>query len=779
MITPDVAESGRIGASVESLLALPVRFPRRTLALVLGLAVLALPGLRGLRSDFGVEQFLPRNDPEVARYRELGATRGRDDNSVYVFVTRNDLFTPRGLYFVVALGRELAASPLVEEVQGLASVPLVTAGDRGIDVEAPFDPERIARIDFPGLKERLVGERAFARRFLSEDGRTTMLAVRVRDEFYGDRHRAAVVAHVDGVLELFAGEGVEFLVAGNAPTRHRYVEFIRRDSRIFLPLACLLLVAALLALFRRVAWALLPTLALVVSLILTLAFMRLLDRPVTLLTTAVPVLILIVGLSDAIHLLTRYEEELSAEPSRERALRRALLSTARACALSTITTAVGFFVLPATGIPLLADFGIVVGVGVLLAYAVSLTLIPAALSLLAAPKVARGAPESPRLARLAGWLADRRRPVLVAVALVVVLLGAVGAPRLRVESRILDDLPAGHPLLATRLAIEQRMGGTFPMTFVVHRNGPSGTGALEDPAFLGALLRFQDDLARSDESGVLSSTLSVSDFVGMAWRASAGAGPLPDQATDVARMVQVVGSRNVERLVVLNRDPQALLVDVRVYDRGTAATRRFLEQAQRSFDRTVGARGRLELQGFVYLAHRVHEAVVWSSLTSFTLDFAIVTLLVLLASRSWRLALLAIVPNVAPLVLTLAFMGLAGIDLRISSSIVFSIVYGIAIDDTVHFLARFREERARGSTEREATAKTMATTGRAMVLMAGVLVLGFSILTLSQFQANRVLGLLMAVTVVAGLLADLVLLPVFLARPEPPREIRTAELKLS
>jgi predicted RND superfamily exporter protein len=113
-------------------------------------------------------------------------------------------------------------------------------------------------------------------------------------------------------------------------------------------------------------------------------------------------------------------------------------------------------------------------------------------------------------------------------------------------------------------------------------------------------------------------------------------------------------------------------------------------------------------------------------------------------------------------------MGLAGIDLRISTSIVFAIVYGIAIDDTVHFLARFQEERRAGLTEREAAIRTMATTGRAMVFLGLVLAAGFSILTFSQVQPNRVLGLLMAVTVVAGLAGDLILLPALLV-PAPRR----------
>jgi hypothetical protein len=752
------------------LLTLSPRFPRSALAFVFVASALCAASARGLRTDFGVEQLLPRSDPDVRRYRELAAAQGRDDNTVFVFLTRSDLFTPRGLYAVVALSRELADSPLVEEVVSLATVPLASSSASGVDLAAPFDPERAAQIDFEALRRRVIAERAFRRRLVSEDGRTTLLAVRIRDAYYGDAHRREVVRHVEDVIDVFRTPETEFHVTGSAPTRDRYVEFIRRDNRLFLPATFALLMLALLAVFRRVSWAVLPALALGASALFAVAFMSIAGKPVTLLSSAIPVLIVIVGISDSIHLLARYAEELSSGFPREAALTRAVLSTARACLFSTVTTAVGFFVLPTTRIPMLADFGVVVGVGVVVAYLVTLTILPAALALLPAPKGGHLRSASDRLGHVGAWSADRRGGVLMGTFLVVAALAAVGMPRVRVESRILDDLPPGHELLATRSAVEARMGGNFPMTFVVHpARGALSDGAAEDPELLRAVLRFEDELARTDHTGVFSSSVSAADFIGMAWRASGRPGELPERREDAQRMEGLVGEATLGRL--FDRGRRSLILDVRVYDRGTKATFEFLDHARRCFERTVGTLGRLEVQGFSYVAQRAHQSIVWNSMTSFGLDFVIVSALVLLAFRSLRLALLTVIPNVVPLIVTVAFMGMAGIDLRISSSIVFAIVYGIAIDDTVHFLVRYQEERNRGAQERAAVIRTMATTGRAMVLMAFVLALGFSILTFSQFQPNRVLGLLMAVTVTTGVVADLLLLPALLGRPEarPPR----------
>jgi predicted RND superfamily exporter protein len=213
---------------------------------------------------------------------------------------------------------------------------------------------------------------------------------------------------------------------------------------------------------------------------------------------------------------------------------------------------------------------------------------------------------------------------------------------------------------------------------------------------------------------------------------------------------------------VWDADRTRLLVEARVVDCGTQATFDLVERAREAFARTVGDRARLEVSGFTYLAQRVHRDVVTSSLLGFGLDFALVGALVLVLLRSARLALLAAVPNLLPLLGTLAFMGLAGVELRLSSALVFCVVFGIAVDDTLHFLARYDEERRRGLAPRAAAERAIATAGRAMLFLSFVLSAGFALLLLSTVTPNRVLGLLMAVTAVSGVLADLVLLPALL-----------------
>jgi hypothetical protein len=700
------------------------------------------------------------------RYRALSSVFGRDDNTAFVFVEDPALLSAEGAPDALAISDALADSPLVAEVVGLATTTLVEEDRAGrVRIGPILDRTRLREVDWPRLRARLGSDPAYAGRVVSPDGRTAAFAVRLRDDRAGDAWRPAVVAHVDGVVARFAAPGRTFLVSGSPHTRAGYLRALRRDAAVCTGACALLLALALGLFFRSWQGVVYPLATVLLALLYTAGFQALSGRPIGLLSAAVPVMVLIVGISDAVHLLQRWGEELAAGGDPAAALERAAVATAHACLLTSLITSAGFFLLPTTGIPLLGDLGLVVGAGVLLAWAVTLTLLPA-LGALLPPPPARPCSEAAPLGRLARAVLARRGAATLGALGVTLLLAGLGAPRLRVESRVVDDLPPGHPLLRTRAAIEARMGGNYPLWFLVHPREP-GPGAAEDPALLAAVASFQAALQAGEDRDdpTLSRTLSAADLLGSTWRALDGEGALPPTREAVAQLLLVMGEDPLRGAW----DPAHafLRVEARLRDRGTGATFALLERARTAFAVTVGERARLEVQGFSYLAQRVHRDVVAGCLTGFGLDFALVTALIGLLFRSLRMGLLALVPNLLPLAGTLGFMGLAGIDLRLSSGLVFCVVFGIAVDDTVHFLARWQEERAAGLAPRAATARTIASAGRAMVCMSAVLAAGFSVLLLSDLSPNRALGLLLPVTVAFGLLGDLVLLPALLLTRDP------------
>lgn len=750
-------------------LRVPTRRPRATLAglLLVTLGAAGVVGAFGVPTSFGIERLVAADDPVFRRWQALGERLGRDDGTAFVFAVRDDWFTPEGARAALALGRDLAASPLVEDLQGPTTTPVVRDEDGTLYVGPALAAAHAAALGPAGLAELgafLAGEPATRGRLVSADGRALIFALRTAPGARDARQHAAVAAHVEAALAPHQAPGTTFLVSGGPTTQAAYRRFVQGDARRFVLLVGALLAAVLAATLRTPAGVVLPLGAVLLALLLTGAFMALAGVPANLLGSAIPVLVLVAGVSDAVHLLTRYAEELAGGAPAREALERAVHVTAHACLLTSVTTASGFFALLVTGVPMLGELGVAVGVGITLAYVVSLTLVPAVAALLPPPPPRPVDAGSPRLGRLAA--AVTRRPALAALAVVVAIGGllAAGGPRLVVESRVVDDLPDDHPIVRTRAEIDALVGGNYPLSFMVHPARPTAAPE-EDPDLVARLAAFQQALAAGEDAAdpFVGGSLSVADLASLAWRQLGGEGPLPTTPEGLAQVLLLFGDE-VDRLVERppGGAPGALRVALRVRDRGTRATAAFLARAEAAFARAFGDRATLEPQGFVLLAQRTHQGIVSDALSSFVLDLVVVGLLLAPLFRSPRLILLALVPNLVPLAATLGVMGLAGIELKIASSIVFTIVFGIAVDDTVHVLARYHEERRAGLRPRDAVARTLATSGRALLLMALVLAAGFSALLLSAFAPSRVLGLLMAVTVGAGLLGDLVLLPALL-----------------
>ena len=155
-------------------------------------------------------------------------------------------------------------------------------------------------------------ERLFVSRLISKDGRTASIAVRFREAYYDDSYRKEILAFVEATFAPFRARPEQtLLLSGSVPTREAYTRFVQRDSRVFFPAIFVLLALALWTVFRRVTWAVLPILALGLTLQFTFAAMQLLDRPISLLTSAIPVVVILVGVADTIHLLTRYQDRVA------------------------------------------------------------------------------------------------------------------------------------------------------------------------------------------------------------------------------------------------------------------------------------------------------------------------------------------------------------------------------------------------------------------------------------------------------------------------------------
>jgi predicted RND superfamily exporter protein len=747
--------------------------PRGVLAALLA-ATLALGAAAPFtRWDPSPDALTVEGSPELAAYRDYLAAFGSDELLVIAF-EHPDLLGPAGLATLRALTDELREVAGVEDVMSLDTAYEVAFGPFG-PFAAPLVPDALAEAPPPAELLARIRALPMARDGLVDPaGRTAALVVKPRASALGAEARRMQRALLDGIAAVLARPefaGLAFHLAG-APVFNRELERLNtRDNALFTPVAAAL-VALLLAFALRGAAVVALAMACVGG---TVAWVRgamtLLDVPLDTTTSLLAPLLMVLAVCVVVHVVARYQRERAAGRSAVQAVDEIEGHVLVPALLTALTTAIGFVSLLVSPIASVRRFGLFAALGALVAFVLGAVAVPAALRVLGPAGSAAGRDRvGAGLARIARFSELHAGKILAATA-ALVLVGVASLPRLRVATHDGDFFPPGHSLNLAYDFIEARLGGVTPLELLFESERPGG---LREPAALAAIARVQDFLDAGPETlrGV-----SLADWVDQARLALEGpeARGEPLDAAGLERAAFVLEAVAGDDLPYWVRDDwsRARLSSrtVALDSEQNAALLERVEAAARAA--VAGVPGlRVAVTGLVPVFARMEEYLLASQIRSFaTASLAIFAVFaVLLRSVGW--ALVAMVPNLVPVVLTLAWMALAGIPLDVVTVMIASVTLGIVVDDTLHLLHGFRRACREGLAPGAAMGEALARSGHALVFTALVLSLGFATLALSEFRPTARFGELTAVTIAVALAAELLLLPALVHALAPLLERR-------
>jgi len=768
-----------------------VRHARAVLAAtaLLGLAAAAClvrldpPGVR-VEVDPSAEPLLPADDPARPLYD--AAVRDFGDDEVYVIALSDDgLFTAAGLARLRRIHDALRVLPGVRSVQSLVDVTHFgyDATTDAIEVRdfveaLPSEPAALA-----ALRARALADPLFRRTLVSEDGRTAALNISFRKM----SDAAFIAADLDGrIAAILAAErtpGVELHVAGRPHVKARVFHTIRRDLLLLVPLAVLAMAGVLALVTGSVAGVLLPLGIALLATGLTFAALVLAGRPLTILTTLLGPNGIVIGSVYGVHVLTRFREDAGKAPDAPTAATRCLEHVRIPVLISGATTAVGFGSLLVSNVPAVLELGTFEVLYVGCVTALSLTSLPACLALLPARSLAPAVTTPWRrlvaaietaidrfLAATEELSVRRARPILAAAG--VVTFGAAALiPLLRIDTDYLSFFREGSRVRRDFAAVNERLAGAVPLYVVLEGGGP---GSFREPGALGAVERVQRAL---DAVPGVTRTVSAVDTLRVLNRAIERDDPaeerLPPTRAASAELIQLLPKGDTGRLLTLDQARANLVVRT-----GEVGSEAVLALAARI--EAVLASGllpsdlRATVTGNALLLSRSADLIARQQLGSVGLAAATIFGLVAVALRSLRLGAIAMVPNVVPVVLFFGLLGAGVAPLSLPTSLIASVAFGISVDDTMHVLARYREERGRGRDAEEATRRAAREVGRGMLTASVMLTVGFGMIALSGFATLRQFGLLSAWTMAVCLATDLILLPALLAggvrRVSAPRD---------
>jgi uncharacterized protein len=594
-----------------------------------------------------------------------------------------------------------------------------------------------------------------------------------------------LMAEHRGQAELHLG-GIPMIVSD-------MIDYIRSDLYSFGVGVLVFLVLMLGVIFRRLRWIILPMGCCALVVLMMFGILGLVDWRVTVVSSNFISLLLIITLSLTVHLIVRYHELHRSDPDAEQ--RTLVLEMVRSKMLpsiyTTLTTIVAFISLLVSGIRPIIDFGWMMAVGLVVAFVLSFVVLPAGLMLLQPNSFFPRHNLTGALTRGFGRLIERHGTLTLVLFAGIAVLSVVGISRLTVENRFIDYFKQSTEIYQGMVLIDRQLGGTTPLEVIV--DAPADW---QPPQQDAADTSFEDPFADAEEDA----GLSASSYWYTSYRVKTieaihdlldrlpETGKVLSMATTFRLIHQLNGGILPDNLMLsviykklpaeirqtmfdpyLNADGNQLRFAIRIQEADRTLQRTRLLQTIRGQLRELGLEdGQIHLSGMFVLYNNVLTSLYQSQILTLGAVFLAIMLMFLVLFRSWLLAVIAIIPNLIAAASVLGLMGWAKIPLDIMTITIAAITIGIAVDDTIHYVHRFIEEMELDCDHQAAVRRCHQSVGRAMYYTSITVIIGFSILVLSNFKPTIYFGLLTGMAMAVAMAANLTLLALLLLQIKPP-----------
>ncbi len=770
----------------------------KTLVLMALLVGGLLSQLPKLTADNSINVWFHEDDPDLIAYDAFQEQFGRDTD-VIVAITPPEVFDTGFLRKLVAFHEALEAEvPYLKEVTSLVNVRDTRGEGDELVVEdlleeLPETPEAMAE-----LRTRVLSSELYPNYLVSEDGKLTTIFLETlafspegrEDELLegfedeagaepadGAGRRVAlteaenseVVRAVEKVAARFHGPDFPIQLTGRPVIRDSFNTAIARDMRTFMSLTFAAFTVLLLLLFRRFSGALLPLMVVMISMLSTLSLMAIFGAPFTSVTSILPSFIMSVGVGSSVHVLAIFYRRYKQMGDKEEAIAHTFGHSGLPILMTSLTTAAGLLSFANVGLAPAADLGKYGAMGVMLILVFTFMLMPALISILPLRQTARFAGKryghgmDRLLTSIADFATKRAGLVVVVGALIVVVAGA-GLFQQGFGQNLIKWFPPGSDVRNGVELMDREMRGSSGIEVVIDLGQENG---LYEPAVMNnieALTRYLEEYR--DESGALlvGNTTSIVDVLQEIHQALNENRhefyAIPKDRELIAQellLFENSGSDDLEKLV----DTQFSMarLSARVINKDAAEYVAFVADIEKQADRLFGGGASVTVTGILKLFTQTVDLLMKSLTESYLIAGVVITVLMMLMLGSFRIGLLSMIPNLAPIVVTMGVMGWIGIKLDMVNILLGTVAIGLAVDDTIHFFHNFRRYYTETGNAGEAVRRTMLSTGRAMLFTTLVLITGFWLFMFASLINLIHFGFLIGVTLIIALLADIFLAP--------------------
>lgn len=710
--------------------------------------IFGLLSLNRLKTEYSVMQFLPAHHPALKMDQAIRKRFNIEDRPVFIGILNlrkseaGNWLIPDRVQRLTKLTESIKAMPDVEMVLDVANVVGAASIDNALSVG-----ELVQVVPPKDLSQRILNDILLTPNLISTDGRSILVYVELKT--------AAVSTMVHAEAELKSKFSTAFPEAitsvGGVPAIQTDLGLLLNKELVnFLLLTILACALTLLIIFSTYSTIMMPLILTLYCNLMVFAMMAWTGITFTVLTSTVPILVFIDVMTISCHILLRYNEEAQKSSPGETKW-QLILRTTRLIwipnAVGSLTTSVGFLTLLLSDVPLIRTYGIAVAVSILLSSALTaIGMIP--LLLFFPAPTPRAWVHKP--ARWSLWVMENRKAVLGGTIALCFVFAFIGR-HLDWTGRLFDDLPKEQEARRSTEEIDRSMGGVVPLEIVVKT--PKGSDWVE-PKRIAKLDHLLMDLRKIPGVGIAQ---SIPDFL----RASAlTKSSIPKTRAGISEIYFLYTLSSTNPLnQYLTSDNKSARIQLKMHDLPADQVKKLLVKLTRR-TQTEFPDSTVQIGGMGAVVHAVHNEISHDLIFGFWQALFLIVGLLTFVFRSLRWSLVAAIPNLVPPVLLLGYLSLTHTPIKPSVAIIFSIALGLAFTNTVYVLNRLRELRQSG--RRLPVGKTFYLEGNPCLVSTLVVMMGFSVFLFSYFELNRTFGACMLVSIVAGILGDLIFLPALL-----------------
>lgn len=716
---------------------------------------------------YNMQKLVPANDPDLIDYEKFKAEFGDDGNKLIIGFRSDSIFIEKIFNDLLTSTKKIQKIDGVYDVLSLTNLYNLKRNDSiGSFQLTAISPESVDQKTLDSLKTEILSLKFYEGLIYNPSTKANLIVVSLDKVKLDSKFRTEIIDSIHHLAEIFGEKNnLKMHYSGLPYVRHILSTKVKNELVFFTVLA--LSVTALLfwLFFRSVSNLGIVLSVVILSVIWSVGWLGILGFKITLLTGLIPAIMIVIGIPNCIYLINKYHDEYSKHNNKVKALQRVISRVGSATVLTNLTTAIGFGVFYFTDTLPLKQFGIAAFLSVLSVFILSLTIIPIIFSILKSPnKKHTKHLENRWVKSIVLWIHNMvffKKRIIYYFALVLIVFSIFGMLKLRPLVFMVDDIPHKDKLYQDLQFMQSNFKGVMPFEIIIDTRENDG---LKNPVTLQKIYKLQKKLENQDNFSRAMSMVEVLKFANQGYN---DGDPryyrLPNNIDliEIANYLPKGKGKNKVLKSMVDSNFRKARISIQMADVGSERMEEINKEVTEiisdifpteDYDIKVTGTSIIFLKGNKFLVSSLVQSVI--------IAFIIIALLMGMLFTSFKMIIVSLIPNIIPLLITCGLMGHFGIPLKPSTILVYSIAFGISVDDTIHFLTKFRQGLKNSKLSVSAVLSiTIKEMGQSMIYTSIVLFFGFIIFTFSNFQGTVSLGLLTSITLLVAMFSNLFVLP--------------------